>query len=496
VDNGDGTFTCAHNGDAGGNCGQNQGGGSGGNDSGFGNKGDVCNASPPPTDVCPNIDGVQTTIPAGLIKDANGNCVTPPPTDVCPNIDGVQTTIPGGLVKDANGNCVTPPPADVCPNIPGVQTSVPAGMTKDANGNCVAPNDVCPNIDGVQTSIPDGMIKDANGNCVTPNDVCPNIAGVQTSVPSGLIKDANGNCVTPPTDVCPNIEGAQTTVPGGLVKDANGNCVTPSTPPSNPPSGPTDLCPNIAGVQETVPVGTVKVAGGDCVEAAGVAPMADLALTKTVTPGSVPVNGTLTYTLRVTNNGPNTATNVTVTDDVPGGTTFVSVTPSQGTCTGTTTIKCVIGSIAVGGSAQIVLVVTGRTVGTVTNSAFVAGNEADANPANNRASVAAAVTTAPFRPVVVKRCTSLIISPKVVRVGKTSRVAVRLAISGKPFARARVVFAGAGASGSVRTNAAGRASLPLKPTRPGLIHVRTPGSPRCAGLIGASRGPSESVLTG
>ena len=127
--------------------------------------------TPPPVDVCPNIDGVQTTIPPGMIKDANGNCVTPP-VDVCPNIAGVQTTIPPGMIKDANGNCVTPPvtpPTDECPNIDGVQTSVPPGMVKDANGNCVTPpTDVCPNLDGVQATVPPGMVKDASGNCVTP----------------------------------------------------------------------------------------------------------------------------------------------------------------------------------------------------------------------------------------------------------------------------------------------------------------------------------------
>jgi hypothetical protein len=32
---------------------------------------------PPPTDVCPNIEGAQTSIPAGLSKDAAGNCVPP-----------------------------------------------------------------------------------------------------------------------------------------------------------------------------------------------------------------------------------------------------------------------------------------------------------------------------------------------------------------------------------------------------------------------------------
>ena len=34
----------------------------------------------------------------------------PPPPDVCPNIEGNQATIPPGMVKDGQGNCVTPPP--------------------------------------------------------------------------------------------------------------------------------------------------------------------------------------------------------------------------------------------------------------------------------------------------------------------------------------------------------------------------------------------------
>ncbi len=44
----------------------------------------------------------------------NAGCETPTiPTDVCPNIEGDQTTAPAGTVIDANGNCVTPVPA-VC----------------------------------------------------------------------------------------------------------------------------------------------------------------------------------------------------------------------------------------------------------------------------------------------------------------------------------------------------------------------------------------------
>lgn len=39
----------------------------------------VLSAGPPPVDVCPNIPGVQTTIPDGMVL-VNGQCVTPPPT--------------------------------------------------------------------------------------------------------------------------------------------------------------------------------------------------------------------------------------------------------------------------------------------------------------------------------------------------------------------------------------------------------------------------------
>lgn len=47
-----------------------------------------------------------------LVSDGQGGYPTapPPPVDVCPNIPGDQATIPDGMIKDANGNCVTPPP--------------------------------------------------------------------------------------------------------------------------------------------------------------------------------------------------------------------------------------------------------------------------------------------------------------------------------------------------------------------------------------------------
>ena len=43
------------------------------------------------------------------------------------------------------------------------------------------------------------------------------------------------------------------------------------------------------------------------------------------------VGDTITFTVTLTNNGPNAATSVQVTDLLPAGLTFVSATPSQGT---------------------------------------------------------------------------------------------------------------------------------------------------------------------
>ena len=40
--------------------------------------------------------------------------------------------------------------------------------------------------------------------------------------------------------------------------------------------------------------------------------------------------GNISYTVVVTNLGPSDASNVTVTDTLPAGVTFVSVTPSNG----------------------------------------------------------------------------------------------------------------------------------------------------------------------
>jgi hypothetical protein len=108
----------------------------------------------------------------------------------------------------------------------------------------------------------------------------------------------------------------------------------------------------------------------------------DLFLVKGATP-TVAVGANITYNITVTNNGPVTATGVTVTDALPAATTYVSATPSQGTCSGTTTVTCNLGTILNGANATITIVVTANSSGTISNTATVTANERDTAPANN-----------------------------------------------------------------------------------------------------------------
>src|SRR5437879_3529439 len=112
---------------------------------------------------------------------------------------------------------------------------------------------------------------------------------------------------------------------------------------------------------------------------------ADVSLTKTAPPDPVSVGSNLTYTITVTNNGPDSATGVMVSDPLPPNATFVSATPSQGSCTGTSIVVCNLGPLANAARATITIVVRPTSTGTITNTARVTANEVDPNPANNTA---------------------------------------------------------------------------------------------------------------
>ncbi len=78
------------------------------------------------------------------------------------------------------------------------------------------------------------------------------------------------------------------------------------------------------------------VASNNTAGAAVTPQQADLALAKTVSNPTPNVGDTITYTITLTDDGPNTATNGQVTDLLPTGLSFVSATPSQGAYNSTT----------------------------------------------------------------------------------------------------------------------------------------------------------------
>jgi uncharacterized repeat protein (TIGR01451 family) len=114
---------------------------------------------------------------------------------------------------------------------------------------------------------------------------------------------------------------------------------------------------------------------------------ADLAVSETGTPSSVNLNQNVTYTVQVSNLGPGAATNTILTDVLSSRVAFVSATPSQGTCSGTTTITCNLGTLAANGSATVSIVVTAKSGDLNTNTVTAQSDAPDPNTANNTASV-------------------------------------------------------------------------------------------------------------
>ncbi len=90
----------------------------------------------------------------------------------------------------------------------------------------------------------------------------------------------------------------------------------------------------------------------------GYATTADIEIVKTSNPDPAVSGQPLAYTLTVTNNGPVSATGVTVSDPVQTGVTWESTTPSQGNCSSPSGVTCELGTIANGNSATVTINVT------------------------------------------------------------------------------------------------------------------------------------------
>ena len=136
--------------------------------------------------------------------------------------------------------------------------------------------------------------------------------------------------------------------------------------------------------------------------------LADLAVTMTALPASVPPGNDITYSIVLTNSGPDDAASATLMDTLPPGLTVVSLpTPAGwasvapaggngGTVIATTT------TLAKGATATFTLVVRvnppGRVGSIIFNNVTVNATTPDPNAANNSATATTTVVYAPVKP--------------------------------------------------------------------------------------------------
>jgi len=129
------------------------------------------------------------------------------------------------------------------------------------------------------------------------------------------------------------------------------------------------------------------------VTAAAPSGSSNLRITKSDSPDPVRVGGQLTYTIGVENRGPEPATGVTVTDNLPKTVDLVSASGPGGPCVQQgQNLRCPIGALAPvgvnygGTQTAVTIVVSPRSSGTIRNTATVKGDQKDPASGDNKAS--------------------------------------------------------------------------------------------------------------
>jgi uncharacterized repeat protein (TIGR01451 family) len=112
---------------------------------------------------------------------------------------------------------------------------------------------------------------------------------------------------------------------------------------------------------------------------------ADVAITKSASPSPAVPGAPLTYQLVVTNNGPEAAADVQVSDPLPAGLTFVSA--SSGCGAAGQSVTCSLGTMSPGASQTLTVTadIASAVGGQVVNTAAVTSTTLDPDPANNTA---------------------------------------------------------------------------------------------------------------
>ena len=132
----------------------------------------------------------------------------------------------------------------------------------------------------------------------------------------------------------------------------------------------------------------------------------DLGITVNVTNNKPVVNETFAYLITVVNNGPSVATNVTITDTLPVGLTYVSASTGYDVANG----KWIINRLDPGASASVYLSAKSASAGTFSNSVGVSADQNESYTPNTTATISVTVVNPNVTNVTTYNVTDLAIS--------------------------------------------------------------------------------------
>jgi uncharacterized repeat protein (TIGR01451 family) len=352
---------------------------------------------------------VDQTYPIGDSQIANGNNTTPSVTVSAASGDIVVDTV------SANGDGLSL-------TVGAGQTQICSGATGTAGGDCRGASSYESGASSVTMSWTEGAAKDWDIAAVVLKLARPVQADIVTTKTGASTVYATSNITyTVTVTNCGPATGSNIvvsdTLPAGSTfvsassGGTNASGVVTWTISSLAYAGLTNLtvtvtAPSSGSLTNTVS-STSSTSDPDASNNNGTSSSAKVTTTvlqtadvKTTKTGATTVYATsnLTYTITVTNQGPNTATNIIVSDTLPSNATFVSAssggTNGSGVVTWPTMTNC-----AIGFTTNFTVTVTAPTTGSLTNTVSSTATSTDLTPSNNDGSSSAAKVITTVTPV-------------------------------------------------------------------------------------------------
>jgi uncharacterized repeat protein (TIGR01451 family) len=296
----------------------------------------------------------------------------------------------------------------------------PPGMTVDPNTGWVTWNNI--GLDTVNFWTAQVIVEDLDGNgrvkSKTPIDFLLQITGDPPgSAPICTVSPPGPFDVAVNTPISFTVTGTDLDKDAVVTLNSGGLPNGASTSPSLPTSGPSGVrvtfnwTPTAPGTHQVVFSATDNTGQQQlCPVSIIVREAADLSIGKVATPETVKVSSNLTYLISVTNNGPSSASDVTMIDTLPEGVTFVSANSSQGSCVQAAgVVTCTLGALTSGSFASMAVVITATNAGSITNVARVTGSPGDPNLADNEATVVSVVQSTNAAPIADASASDLVV---------------------------------------------------------------------------------------